>query len=53
MEDVLLNNGISSYNVICNDINNTDSTIAENRLIVDISFKPIQSPSIISLNFNT
>jgi hypothetical protein len=53
MEDVLLNNGISSYNVICNDINNTDSTIAENRLIVDISFKPIQSPSIISLNFTT
>ncbi len=53
MEDILVNGGISSYNVICNDINNTAATIAQNRLIIDISFKPIQSPSVINLNFTT
>jgi hypothetical protein len=53
LENIKLNGGIESYNVICNEINNTETTIAQNILIVDLSFKPIQSPSIINLNFTT
>ena len=53
LENIKRNGGIDSYNVICNDINNTEATIAENRLIVDISFKPIESPSVINLSFTT
>jgi len=51
LEDVQLNGGIDSYGVICNESNNSESSIAKNIIVVDISFKPIQSPSIISLNF--
>ena len=51
LEDVRLNGGIDSYGVICNESNNSESSIAQNIIVVDISFKPIQSPSVISLNF--
>ena len=51
LEDVQLNGGIESYGVICNESNNSETTIAQNIIIIDISFKPIQSPSIVSLNF--
>jgi hypothetical protein len=53
METVKINNGVEYYTVTCNDSNNTTTTIAQSKLIVDLSYKPIQSPSVINLNFTT
>lgn len=53
METVKVNSGVEYYTVICNDSNNTANTIAQSKLVVDISYKPIQSPSVINLNFTT
>ena len=53
METIKINNGVEFYTVTCNDTNNTTTTIAQSKLIVDISYKPIQSPSVINLNFTT
>lgn len=53
METVKINNGVEYYTVTCNDSNNTTTTIAQSKLIVDLSYKPIQSPSIVNLNFTT
>ncbi len=53
METVKINNGVEYYTVICNDSNNTTTTIAQSKLIVDLSYKPRQSISIVNLNFTT
>lgn len=51
MEPIKINNGVEYYSVTCNDINNTITTIAQSKLIVDLSYKPIQSPNVINLIF--
>lgn len=53
LTEIKKNNGIESFSVICDESNNTQESIASNKLVIDINFKPVQSQAIVSLNFTT
>ncbi len=44
---------ISKYSIICDETNNTPEIINNRKLILDISFTPVQSTKSINLIFNT
>lgn len=46
------NGGISEYRVIIDETNNTQDTIAANRLLVNVAVKPVKSINFITLNFD-
>jgi hypothetical protein len=51
MEFIKTSRGISSYSLVCDDSNNTATTIANRQFIVDLSFKPVYSINQISFRF--
>lgn len=51
LRDVKARRGITDYRVICDDSNNTDEVVQENRFIGDIYVKPARSINFIQLNF--
>lgn len=51
MSEIQRKNGISGYNVICDETNNSKDVIDARRLVVDLSFKPYQSIETITFRF--
>jgi len=51
MEFIKTNKGISSYSLVCDDSNNTSTTIANRQFVIDLSFKPVYSINQISFRF--
>ena len=49
LESIKAGNGISSYTIICDSTNNTATTMAENKLIIDIRLKPTATAEIINI----
>jgi hypothetical protein len=43
--------GVVDYRVICDDSNNTDAVIEQNRFVGDIYVKPARSINFVQLNF--
>jgi len=43
--------GISEYEIVCDERNNTSTTIDQNELIVDIYIKPVRTAEFILVNF--
>ena len=50
-EAVRINQGLYNYLIICDERNNTPSTIDANQLVVDIYMKPVRAAEIILVNF--
>jgi hypothetical protein len=56
MEKVKAGNGITNYRVVCDTTNNTDATIAQNKLILDVYIQPTATAETIVItivNTNT
>jgi len=51
MEFVKAGRGISSYSIVCDDSNNTSTTIANRQFVIDLSFKPNFSVNDITFRF--
>jgi hypothetical protein len=51
LRDVKARRGVTDYRVICDDSNNTDAVIEQNRFVGDIFVKPSRSINFIQLNF--
>ena len=51
LRDVKARRGVIDYRVICDDTNNTDAVIEQNRFVGDIFIKPARSINFIQLNF--
>lgn len=51
LRDVKSRNGIQSYSVVCNEVNNTNEVIASNNFVADIYIQPNYSINFIQLNF--
>lgn len=49
MDTVQARRGVEAYQVVCDDSNNTDSDVDNNRLIVDLFVRPTRSIETISL----
>jgi hypothetical protein len=49
LESIKSGNGIVSYTIVCDSTNNTATTIAANKLIVDISIRPTASIETITI----
>ena len=50
-EYVRQNQGLYNYLIICDERNNTPTTIDANQLVVDIYMKPVRAAEIILVNF--
>tara|TARA_R110000751_G_scaffold196957_3_gene302142 strand:+ start:1 stop:1011 length:1011 start_codon:yes stop_codon:yes gene_type:complete len=50
-ESVRVNQGLYNYLIICDERNNTPTTIDANQLVVDIYMKPVRAAEIILVNF--
>ena len=51
-ERVRVNQGLYNYMIICDQRNNTPTTIDANQLVVDIYMKPVRAAEIILVNFH-
>jgi hypothetical protein len=51
LRDVKSRRGVVDYRVICDDSNNTDAVIQQNRFVGDIYVKPARSINFVQLNF--
>lgn len=51
LRDVKARRGVLDYRVVCDDTNNTDAVIEQNRFVGDIYVKPARSINFIQLNF--
>jgi hypothetical protein len=51
LRDVQGRRGITDFNVVCDDTNNTPEVIDSNRFVADIFIKPSRSINFIQLNF--
>lgn len=52
LNNVLANNGLQSFRVICDSTNNTPDKIDNNIMVVDIYVQPTRAAEFIQLNFN-
>jgi hypothetical protein len=51
LRDVKARRGVTDYRVVCDDTNNTDEVIQENKFVGDIFVRPARSINFIQLNF--
>lgn len=51
LRDVKSRRGVTDYRVICDETNNTDEVVEENRFVGDIYVKPSKAINFIQLNF--
>jgi len=51
LRDVQGRRGVTDFQVICDDTNNTPEVIDTNRFVADIFIKPARSINFITLNF--
>jgi hypothetical protein len=51
LRDVQSRRGITDYNIVCDETNNTAQVIDTNRFVADIYIKPARSINYITLNF--
>jgi len=52
LNNVLANNGIQSFKVVCDSTNNTADKIDSNTMVADIFIQPTRAAEFIQLNFN-
>jgi hypothetical protein len=51
LRDVKARRGVVDYRVICDDSNNTDAVVEQNKFVGDIYIKPARSINFVQLNF--
>jgi phage tail sheath protein FI len=50
LQTIKTGNGISDFRVICDETNNTETTIAENKLLADVFIRPTFSAETVLIN---
>jgi hypothetical protein len=51
LDQVRVDQGLSEYRVVCDETNNTNKLIEENKFVADIYIKPTYVINFIKLNF--